>query len=335
MKILVTGGLGFIGSAFIRQCLKADPTIEVINFDKVTYAASPLARAEFEQESRHILITGNLADPKAISQTIKDCQPQYVVNFAAESHVDRSIANADSFVATNVLGAYNLLTSCLTYYKTLSESNKRAFRILHISTDEVYGSLGSEGKFSEVSPYNPRSPYSASKAAADHLVSAWFHTHKLPTIIAHPSNNYGPYQHPEKLIPKMILSAIAGQPLALYGDGSHIRDWLYVEDCVEGLYTILKKAAPGSRYNIGGNCEFSNKDVVMAICTILNETLPAKRDYSDLITFTKDRPGHDWRYALDTTKILKTFQWKPKNSFQNNLKQTISWYRANQNFLKI
>ena len=332
MKILITGGSGFIGSALIRYVINQTPD-SVINIDKLTYAANQSALKEVENSPRYAFEQVDICDLRAIESVFEKYQPDAVVHLAAESHVDRSIAGAGDFIQTNIVGTYTLLEVAKNYWCTLGEAKKSTFRFHHISTDEVYGDLSfSEPAFTEQSPYHPSSPYSASKAASDHLVHAWHRTYGLPVMISNSSNNYGAYQHTEKLIPLMISNAIAGKPLPIYGDGQQIRDWLFVEDHVEALYLILTRGRIGERYNIGGNCEKTNLEVVKSICQLLEGLIPEKPNnivhYEDLITYVKDRPGHDIRYALDCSKIYDELGWRPRESFDSGIRKTVEWFIA-------
>ena len=332
MKILITGGSGFIGSALIRYIINQTQD-SVINIDKLTYAANQSALKEIEDSPRYAFEKVDICDLKALESIFEKYQPDAVVHLAAESHVDRSIAGAGDFIQTNIVGTYTLLEVAKNYWCTLGEAKKSTFRFHHISTDEVYGDLSfSEPAFTEQSSYHPSSPYSASKAASDHLVYAWHRTYGLPVMISNSSNNYGAYQHTEKLIPLMISNALMGKPLPIYGDGQQIRDWLFVEDHVEALYLILTKGRIGERYNIGGNCEKTNLEVVKTICQLLEEFIPNKshniRHYEDLITYVKDRPGHDIRYALDCSKIYDELGWRPRESFDSGIRKTVEWFIA-------
>ncbi|MAV65323.1 MAG: dTDP-glucose 4,6-dehydratase [Candidatus Marinimicrobia bacterium] len=331
-RVFITGGLGFIGSNFIINQIKKNHQIQ--NFDKITYAANPNNLSNINNHSLYNFIKGDISDKDSLYKSINDFEPNYIVNFAAESHVDRSIDGPKEFINTNILGTYELLQASLMYYKNLSADKKRSFKFLHISTDEVYGSLGRQGYFNENSPYKPSSPYSASKAASDHIVKAWYHTYDLPTIITNCSNNYGPFQFPEKLIPLMILNILKNKPLPIYGTGSNIRDWLYVEDHCEALSIILKNGNVGETYCIGGNEEKTNLEIVNIICDSLDKKQPSKElsSYKDLITFVKDRPGHDFRYAIDNSKIKKELDWTPKKNFNEAIDLTIDWYLNNQNW---
>ena len=333
MKLLITGGSGFIGSALIRYII--NQTLDsVINIDKLTYAANQSALKEIEDSPRYAFEKVDICDLKTLESIFEKYQPDAVMHLAAESHVDRSITGAVDFIQTNIVGTYTLLEVAKNYWHTLGEAKKSTFRFHHISTDEVYGDLSSsEPAFTEQSPYHPSSPYSASKAASDHLVYAWHRTYGLPVMLSNSSNNYGAYQHTEKLIPLMISNALMGKPLPIYGDGQQIRDWLFVEDHVEALYLILTRGRIGERYNIGGNCEKTNLEVVKSICQLLEELIPEKPNniahYEDLITYVKDRPGHDVRYALDCSKIYDELGWIPRESFNSGIRKTVEWFIMN------
>jgi dTDP-glucose 4,6-dehydratase len=325
--ILITGGAGFIGSCFVRCWLRDDPG-RVVNLDKLTYAGNLDSLADVADDPRHVFVQGDVCDGPLVARLLAEYRPEFVVNFAAESHVDRSIDGPAAFVETNVVGLFRLLEAARAYWQDLDEPAKSRFRLLHVSTDEVYGSLGPEGAFSETTPYAPNSPYSASKAAGDHFARAYFHTYGLPVLVTNCSNNYGPYQFPEKLIPLMILNALEGKPLPVYGDGQQIRDWLYVEDHCRAIREVLTRAAPGETYNIGGNSERTNLEVVQTICrTIdrLRSDLPHV-PCSSLIQFVTDRPGHDRRYAIDAAKIRRELGWTPVENFESGLERTIRWY---------
>lgn len=329
MKILVTGGFGFIGSAFIRSNLLLNNYI--INIDKVTYASSKIAIKEFSKENNVISYKYDICDKKKIKQVIYKHKPEIIINFAAESHVDQSIDHPDIFVKTNVLGTLNLLNIGLNYFKSLKSEKKKKFKFIQVSTDEVFGSLKfNEPKFTEKSNYKPNSPYSSSKASSDHLSRAWYKTYKLPVIITHCSNNFGPYQNLEKLIPNVIVRALQHKPIQIYGRGNQIRDWIFVEDHVEALNLIIKKGKVGQTYNIGGDHELKNIDVVKKICSILENLHPKsqKRNqiYSSLITYVKDRPAHDKRYAVNSSKIKRDLKWRLKGNFGEKLSHTIKWY---------
>ena len=328
MTILVTGAAGFIGSNFVLDwCdqLKED----VVSLDFLTYAGNLENLSTLDGNPRHHFIRGNIGDRALISELLKKHQVRAVVNFAAESHVDRSIHFPGDFIETNIVGTYNLLESVRSYWNDLDEATKKAFRFLHVSTDEVYGSLDDKATaFTENHPYEPNSPYSASKAASDHLVRAWFHTYGLPVLTTNCSNNYGPYHFPEKLIPLCILNALNGKPLPIYGDGQQIRDWLYVKDHCSAIREVLKQGQIGETYNVGGWNEKTNLEVVETLCAILDELKP-KRDsksYLDQITFVKDRPGHDRRYAIDASKLERDLGWRPQETFETGLRKTVLWY---------
>ncbi|MEW4452452.1 dTDP-glucose 4,6-dehydratase [Bremerella sp. JC817] len=329
-NILVTGGAGFIGGCFVRQTT-AESTCRIVNLDKLTYAGNLSSLAGMKDPSRHQFVQGDINDTELVSQLLIEHQPNVVINFAAESHVDRSIDGPEAFVETNVVGTFRLLEAVRVYWNGLAESQRAAFRFLHVSTDEVYGSLGATGKFTETTPYAPNSPYSASKAASDHFVRAYHHTYGLPVLTTNCSNNYGPFQFPEKLIPLMVLNALEGKPLPVYGTGENIRDWLFVEDHCQAIRTVLHKGIPGEVYNIGGNSERTNLEVVQAICDIVDELAEKKLPHPrrELITFVKDRPGHDLRYAIDCTKIQDQLGWQPTQSFESGLKATVAWYLDN------
>ena len=325
-KILVTGGAGFIGGAVCRHLVGQG--VSVINLDKLTYAACPASLASIEGSNRYGFVQGDVADRGAVRMVFEQHQPDAVMHLAAESHVDRSIESAEPFITTNVVGTYVMLEEAARHWRSLPAERAEAFRFLHISTDEVYGSLGEEGLFTESTPYDPRSPYSASKASADHLVSAWGHTYGLPVIVSNCSNNYGPYHFPEKLIPLMILNGLERRPLPVYGDGGHVRDWLYVEDHAEALHLMLLKAAPGSGYNIGGMSERTNLQVVQAICDLVDAAAPplGSGPRRGLIQFVPDRPGHDRRYGVDPSRIGADLGWRPGTGFEEGLKRTVDWY---------
>ena len=329
MRILVTGGAGFIGSAIVRQYIdETDHTI--INLDKLTYAANLKAVASAETSPRYRFEKVDICNREEVSRVFREHEPDAVMHLAAESHVDRSIDLPDAFISTNVLGTQILLDAALDYWQSLDGARKAAFRFLHVSTDEVFGSLGKDGVFTETTPYDPRSPYAASKAASDHLVRAWHATYGLPAMLSHSSNNYGPYQFPEKLIPLMISKAKAGEPLPVYGAGEHIRDWLYVEDHARGLRLVLEKGQVGEGYNIGAQNEQRNLGLVERICDLMDELQPRdKGSHRQLITFVDDRPGHDFRYAIDASKIRRELGWRPQETFESALRKTAEWYLAN------
>jgi dTDP-glucose 4,6-dehydratase len=327
MKILVTGGAGFIGSALCRA-LVADGEDQVLNIDALTYAASPASLTPCEGSNHYRFVQADIRDAGAIPAAFEGFQPDAVMHLAAESHVDRSITGARDFVETNVVGTYVMLQSALDHWRNLPSARQEAFRFLHISTDEVFGSLGTDGYFTEATARDPRSPYSASKAASDHLVSAWHHTYGLPILISNCSNNYGPYQFPEKLIPLITLNAMDGRPLPVYGDGSNIRDWLYVEDHVAALRLVLAKGRPGHTYNVGGRNERTNLEVVQRICDLMDEMAPALASgpRRGLITHVTDRPGHDHRYAIDAGKLEGELGWLASENFESGLRKTVRWY---------
>jgi dTDP-glucose 4,6-dehydratase len=330
--ILVTGGAGFIGGNFVLDWLKESNAEGIVNLDKLTYAGNLATLDSLKNDSRHLFIHGDIGDQALVTQLLKDHQPRAIVNFAAESHVDRSIHGPAEFIYTNILGTFNLLECARAYWSTLDETKKAAFRFHHVSTDEVYGSLSaSDPAFTESNPYEPNSPYSASKAASDHLVRAWFHTYGFPVVTTNCSNNYGSYHFPEKLIPLIILNAINGKPLPIYGDGQQIRDWLYVGDHCSAIRVVLAKGKLGETYNIGGWNEKANIDVVKTVCSILDELKPRVdgKSYAEQISFVKDRPGHDRRYAIDANKIKCELGWMPKETFDSGIKKTVQWYLDN------
>ncbi|MGH2562860.1 MAG: dTDP-glucose 4,6-dehydratase [Thermomicrobiales bacterium] len=333
MKILVTGGAGFIGSAVVRQLIR-ESDASVVNVDKLTYAGSLAAVAAVAGNPRYAFARVDIRDAGAVARLFADHQPTAVLHLAAESHVDRSIDGPADFIQTNVLGTYTLLEAARAYWQTAPADVRDRFRFVHVSTDEVFGSLGATGHFDETTPYRPTSPYSASKAAADHLVRAWRHTYGLPTIVTNCANNYGPYQFPEKLIPVTILAALAGEPLPVYGAGANVRDWLYVEDHARALRLVLERGEPGETYAVGGRGEQRNLDVVQAICATLDELLPGTPNcpHADLIRFVADRPGHDLRYAIDAGKIGRDLGWAPHESFASGLRQTVAWYLDNRDW---
>ena len=328
--ILVTGGAGFIGSNFVLG--ERSRKNRIVNLDLLTYAGNLLNLRELNGDHDHIFVKGDICDRSLVQKLLSDCQPDAVVNFAAESHVDRSIDSPESFIRTNIVGTYNLLEEVRAFWKTLPDGREDRFRFLHVSTDEVYGSLGpADPAFTESTPYAPNSPYSASKAGSDHLVRAYYHTYGLPAIITNCSNNYGPRQFPEKLTPLMLLNALEGKPLPVYGDGLNIRDWLYVDDHCDALRVVLEKGRPGETYNIGGSCEKTNLEIVNTLCSLLDEMAPGSRyaPHRSLITFVKDRPGHDRRYAVDCSRIGRELGWLPKETFESGLRKTIRWYLDN------
>lgn len=327
MNILVTGGAGFIGSAVVRLLIQQTDH-RVINVDKLTYAANLDNLKSIDQSPRYTFIKADICDEPLMKELFQKHQPDAVIHLAAESHVDRSIDGPRVFMETNILGTYSLLQAARNVWKSWPEDRQQAFRFLHVSTDEVYGSLGDEGFFTETTPYAPRSPYSASKASSDMLVRAWHHTFGLPVLVSNCSNNYGPYQFPEKLIPVIILNALKGLPLPVYGTGQNVRDWLYVEDHARALYLILQKGRVGETYNIGGHNEMKNLDLVREICRILDELIPdsVHSPHENLITFVPDRPGHDLRYAIDAGKIQRELGWTPSVTIQEGLRKTVQWY---------
>ena len=322
---LVTGGCGFIGSHFIRDSLTADDALRIINLDKRTYAACPLTLCDVDPQ-RHRQIDGDINDAELVADLLAQHQPQAVIHFAAESHVDRSIDAAQVFIHTNINGTHNLLQQARQYWSQLTAGAQQRFRFLHVSTDEVYGSLDAKGRFSEDSPYRPNSPYAASKAAADHLARAWHHTYGLPVIISNCSNNYGSHQYPEKLIPLMTLKAAAGEPLPVYGQGTQVRDWLHVADHVRALHCMLAKGRPGRVYNVGGDNEQRNIDMVGMICDLVDELCPKAGRSRDLMRHVSDRPGHDQRYAIDASRLRSELGWCPQIDFAAGMRATVQWY---------
>jgi dTDP-glucose 4,6-dehydratase len=329
MRILVTGGAGFIGSAVCRYLIQCTD-VEVINVDKLTYAGNLNSLKVIESNPRYRFVKANICDASAIRLLFSEARPDAVMHLAAESHVDRSIVGSRDFIETNIVGTYTLLEVARGHWLGLSDSEKANFRFLHVSTDEVYGSLGPQGFFNESTPYDPSSPYSASKAASDHLAIAWHRTYGLPVLVSNCSNNYGPFHFPEKLIPLVILNALEGKQLPVYGKGANIRDWLYVEDHARALYSILTKGRQGETYNVGGRNERTNFEVVQTICRILDEIRPDQTPHDRLITFVPDRPGHDLRYAINAGKLEKELGWRAEENFDSGIAKTVSWYLDNE-----
>jgi dTDP-glucose 4,6-dehydratase len=336
MNILVTGGAGFIGANFVLRMLNSTQ-VNLVNLDKLTYAGNLQTLAPIAGNANYRFYQGDIGDRDLLNNLLKQYQPKAIINFAAESHVDRSIRGPSEFIQTNVVGTFNLLESVRAYFEDLDVEVKSKFRFLHVSTDEVYGTLDkTDPPFSEANPYEPNSPYAASKAASDHLVRAWFHTYGLPVLTTNCSNNYGPYQFPEKLIPLVIHNALKGKQLPVYGDGLQIRDWLYVEDHCDAIWTVLEKGRVGETYNIGGNNEKTNISVVQTICTILDQLKPREdqKSYAEQISFVKDRPGHDRRYAINASKIANELGWRPKETFETGIKKTIQWNLDHQDWIE-
>ncbi len=333
MRILLTGGAGFIGSALVRQLIDHSEH-EVLNFDKLTYAGTLTTVEKVSNSNRYRFVQGDICDGVAVRAAIEEFKPEIITHLAAESHVDRSIDGPDAFIQTNIVGTFQMLTEARRYWQTLEGAAKDAFRFHHISTDEVFGSLGDTGFFTEETPYDPRSPYSASKASSDHLVSAWGHTFGLPVLITNCSNNYGPYHFPEKLVPLMIVKALAGETLPVYGKGDQVRDWLFVEDHARALQTVFEKGAVGRTYNIGGNNEKQNVEVVNTVCAILDRLRPRAdgQSYTTQIGYVADRPGHDKRYAIDATRIREELGWEPAETFDSGIEKTVAWYLANESW---
>jgi dTDP-glucose 4,6-dehydratase len=333
--ILVTGGAGFIGSNFVLHWISSGLG-PLVNVDALTYASNLANLASLEGNADYSFVHGNICDAELMSATLAEFRPRAIIHFAAESHVDRSIAGPDAFLKTNIDGTFTLLQAARNYLATLSEDERETFRFVHVSTDEVYGTLGPDDPaFSETTPYAPNSPYAASKAASDFLGRAWLHTYKLPVLITNCSNNYGPYQFPEKLIPLVITNALKGKSLPIYGDGQQIRDWLFVTDHCKAIATVLERGVVGETYNIGGNNQRSNLEVVQTICSLLDELMPESnhRPHAQLITYVKDRPGHDRRYAIDARKIERELRWTPEESFETGMRKTIEWYLSNERWV--
>jgi len=331
MRILVTGGAGFIGSALVRNLVN-DSDHDVLVFDKLTYAGVLSSLEPVAGSNRYRFVKGDICDAEAVASVIASFRPDVIAHLAAESHVDRSIDGPGEFVQTNVVGTFVMLQQALGHYRVLGADDQARFRFHHISTDEVFGSLGDDGLFTETTAYDPRSPYSASKAASDHLVRAWGHTYGLPILVTNCSNNYGPYHFPEKLIPLIILRALAGDPLPVYGDGTNVRDWLFVDDHARALRAVFERGIPGETYNVGGNAERQNIEVVRAICSVLDSIRPRAdaRPYAELITFVTDRPGHDQRYAIDASKIRRDLGWEPSVTFEEGIQRTVRWFLDNE-----
>jgi len=329
---IVTGGSGFIGSNFIRFILSNGYADKILNLDKLTYAGNPQNLLKYDNDKRYAFVQGDICDQELVQELFLLHKPDVIINFAAESHVDRSIDGPSDFIRTNISGTYTLLQKSLRYYQSLTKEDQKSFRFHHISTDEVFGSLDNDGIFTEETPYDPSSPYSASKASSDHLVRAWHRTYGLPIIISNCSNNYGPYQFPEKLIPLMILNCLQEKPLPVYGTGENIRDWLFVDDHCDAIHTIIEKGEIGETYNVGGNNEIKNIDIVKTICNLLDNIRPSEnlKSYQELITFVKDRPGHDLRYAIDSSKLQNKLGWSPKETFETGIRKTIDWYLDNK-----
>lgn len=328
MRVIVTGGAGFIGSALVRH-LVLERQYDVLNIDKLTYAGNLCSLRDVEGKPNYRFLQADICDAAAMTRAMADFAPDRVMHLAAESHVDRSITGAADFIQTNVIGTFTLLEAARAYWSGLAGAQQDAFRFLHVSTDEVYGSLGEDGLFREDTPYDPSSPYSASKASSDHLAKAWHRTYGLPVVVSNCSNNYGPYHFPEKLIPLTILNALAGKPLPIYGTGENVRDWLYVEDHARALDLIIAQGQPGETYNVGGRNERRNIDVVRRICAVLDQLVPAERPREELITFVTDRPGHDARYAIDATRLETELSWRALEDFDSGIEKTVRWYLDN------
>ncbi|TBC92944.1 dTDP-glucose 4,6-dehydratase [Rhizobium leguminosarum] len=328
MRVLVTGGAGFIGSALVRY-LVSEIGADVLNIDKLTYAGNLASLKAIENAPNYRFLKADICERSAVSSAFEEFRPDYVMHLAAESHVDRSITGAADFIETNINGTFSMLEAARQYWQGLPADEKAAFKMLHVSTDEVYGSLGEDGLFAETTPYDPSSPYSASKAASDHLATAWERTYGLPVIISNCSNNYGPFHFPEKLIPLIILNALDRKPLPVYGSGSNIRDWLYVDDHARALWLIVQRGRPGEKYNVGGRNERRNIEVVERVCAIMDEVRPGTAPHSDLISYVTDRPGHDARYAIDATKLETELGWKALENFDSGIRKTVEWYLEN------
>ncbi len=329
MRVLVTGGAGFIGSAMVRY-LVGEEGVEVLNVDKLTYASNLASLAPVANDSRYALLKADICDSARMTAAFADFRPDGIIHLAAETHVDRSITGSAAFIETNITGTYILLEAARQYFEGLSGEQRSKFRFLHVSTDEVYGSLGPDGLFTESTAYDPSSPYSASKAAADHLVLAWHRTYGLPIVISNCSNNYGPYQFPEKLIPLMILNALERKPLPVYGNGSNVRDWLYVEDHVRALFLILRRGRIGAKYNVGGRNELTNLSVVERVCELMDRFNPAGASHRRLVSFVTDRPGHDQRYAIDASRLQTELGWSAQETFDTGIEKTVRWYLDNR-----
>ncbi len=338
-NILITGGAGFIGGALIRKLLRESKCL-INNLDNLTYSSdlssinSLIKSLGSNTSERYKFFKGDISNKATVDNIIQNTKPEIIIHLAAETHVDKSIKSPEKFITSNVVGTFQLLQTSLAYFENASIEIKNKFKFIHVSTDEVFGTLKNEGYFNENSKYNPRSPYSASKASSDHLVKAWFHTYGLPCIITNCSNNYGPWQHPEKLIPNTLLKALVNENIPIYGNGENIRDWLYVDDHIDAILLAAEKGIPGKNYCIGGNNEKTNLDVVIRICQYLDTHIPKSHSYTSLIKFVKDRPGHDFRYAIDSSLIKKDLNWIPKHSFENGLEKTINWYIKNTDWLK-
>ncbi len=331
-RIVITGGSGFIGGHLVRKLLKETNSL-IFNIDNLSYASDDISINKLnESKNRYFLHKINLKNSQSVFQAIQKSKPDFIFHLAAETHVDRSIDSPLIFLETNILGTFNILQAALNYFQSLSTFKKNNFRFYHISTDEVFGSLDKTGKFDEKTKYDPRSPYSASKASSDHIVRAWFHSYKLPILITHCSNNYGPFQFPEKLIPLSIIKALKGESIPIYGNGQNIRDWIFVEDHIDAILCVAKKGKIGQTYCIGGNCEKSNKELINIICELLNEMVPNVNPYSNLIKYVEDRPGHDFRYAINSRFIKKEIGWEPKTDIIDGLKNTINWYFRNMDW---